>query len=281
MNIIGLGKAGCKVAESFKQYPQYAVFKLDSDEKLKRKKNCFYIPPQASVELYDANPIDLKRLINNLDDDEEVYFICCGSGKVSGSALWILQALCHLKISVIYINPDKGTLDAKSKLRNRAHFNILQEYTRSAVFHRMYIFDNHMMGEVIGKTSILQYFPKINDFIVNSVHWLNIYNNTDPAFDTYREGLKTSRICNFSIIDIEQEQEVDTFSLENCNQIKYFYGVNRITIEEDETLLDKISRISSKNANEATSVSYGIYSTEMEAGFSFAIKSSSNIQTKE
>ena len=42
MNIIGLGKAGCKIAELFKQYPQYTVFKFDSDEKLKRKKNCFF-----------------------------------------------------------------------------------------------------------------------------------------------------------------------------------------------------------------------------------------------
>ena len=40
MNIIGLGKAGCKIAELFKEYPQYTVFKIDSDEKLKRKKNC-------------------------------------------------------------------------------------------------------------------------------------------------------------------------------------------------------------------------------------------------
>jgi hypothetical protein len=101
------------------------------------------------------------------------------------------------------------------------------------------------------------------------------------VFDTFREELKTSRICGFSLLDMDQELEVDTFSLKSCNQIKYFYGVNRITIEEDETLLDKISRISTKSADEATSISYGIYSTEMEAGFSFAIKSSSNIQTKE
>ena len=80
MNIIGLGKAGCKIAELFKEYPQYTVFKMDSDEKLKRKKNCFHIPQQSSAELYDANPIDLKRLRNNLDEDEEIYFIVCGKG---------------------------------------------------------------------------------------------------------------------------------------------------------------------------------------------------------
>ncbi len=281
MNIIGLGKAGCNIAELFKQYSQYTVFKFDSDEKLKRKKNCFHIPSQRSVELYDANPIDLKRLKNNLDEDEEVYFILCGSGKIAGCALWILGGIRDLKINIIYIRPKIETMDKKSRLRDRAHFHILQEYTRSAVFNKIFIFDNNKMPDVIGKASVLKFYPKINEFVVNSVHWLNIYNNSEPVFDTFREEFKTSRICSFSYVDIFEEREIDVFSLEKCNQIKYFYGVNRITIEEDETLLDKISRISTKNADESTYVSYGIFSTEMEVGFSFAIKSSSHIQYKE
>jgi hypothetical protein len=281
MNIIGLGKAGCKIADLFKQYPQYTVFKFDSDEKLKRKKNCFYIPSQGSVELYDANPIDLKRFKNNLDEDHEAYFILCGSGKIAGCTLWLLREIKHLKINIIYIRPDSETMDKKSKLRDRAHFHILQEYARSAVFNKIFIFDNNKMPDVIGKTSVLKFYPKINEFVVNSVHWLNIYNNSEPVFDTFREEFKTSRICTFGYLDISEEHEIDVFSLEKCNQIKYFYGVNRIIIEEDETLLDKISRISTKNADESTYVSYGIFSTEMEVGFSFAIKSSSHIQYKE
>ncbi len=126
MNIIGLGSAGCKIAELFKQYPQYTVFKIDSDEKLKRKKNCLYVPKQSSVELYDSNPIDIKRLIKNMDD-EEVYFITCGCGKISACSLWILQQLADKKINIVYIKPDTTSIDDKSKLINRAHFHILQE----------------------------------------------------------------------------------------------------------------------------------------------------------
>ena len=29
--IIGLGKAGCAIADKFDQYPQYKVFKIDSE----------------------------------------------------------------------------------------------------------------------------------------------------------------------------------------------------------------------------------------------------------
>ena len=71
-----------------------------------------------------------------------------------------------------------------------------------------------------------------------------------------------------------------TYSLKKCNQIKYFYGVNRITIENDEELIEKLTRITSSDA-EDISVSYGVYSTDLDVGFSFALKSSSDIQQEE
>tara|TARA_B100000287_G_scaffold435324_1_gene503073 strand:+ start:2943 stop:3785 length:843 start_codon:yes stop_codon:yes gene_type:complete len=278
MNIIGLGKAGCKIAELFNQYSQYTVFKLDSDEKLKRKKNCIYIPTQGSVELYDSNPVNLNKLKKNLDDDKELYFILCGTGKVAGSSLWILRELSDYKINIIYIKPNLETVDNKSKLRHRVHFHVLQEYARSGVFERFIIIDNTMVSDIIGKTSILNYYNNINKFILNTIHWLNIYNNTEPVFDTYRDEIKTSRICTLSFVDMEEEEEREIFFLKNCNKIKYFYGVNRIKIESDDNLLEKVNRISTKDKEDKTSISYGIYPTDLDTGVCFALKSSSTIQ---
>ncbi len=278
MNIIGLGKAGCKIAELFNQYSQYTVFKLDSDEKLKRKKNCIYIPTQGSVELYDSNPVNLNKLKKNLDDDKELYFILCGTGKVAGSSLWILRELSDYKINIIYIKPNLETVDNKSKLRHRVHFHVLQEYARSGVFERFIIIDNTMVSDIIGKTSILNYYNNINKFILNTIHWLNIYNNTEPVFDTYRDEIKTSRICTLSFVDMEEEEEREIFFLKNCNKIKYFYGVNRIKIESDDSLLEKVNRISTKDKEDKTSISYGIYPTDLDTGVCFALKSSSTIQ---
>ncbi|QDP63371.1 MAG: hypothetical protein GOVbin703_118 [Prokaryotic dsDNA virus sp.] len=283
MNIIGLGKAGCNIAELFKQYPQYTVFKIDSDEKLKRKKNCMYIPKQSSVELYDANPVDLKRLLKNLDEDEECFLIVCGSGKISGCALWTLRQLKEAgqDIRIIYIKPELSTLDNMAKLRNRAHFHILQEYTRSGVFSKIFLIDNAKMPEIVGKAPVINYYSKTNEFIVSTIHWYNIYRNTDPVFDTFRDEYVSSRICAFSYIDIEEQKETKTFSIENCNQIKYFYGINRITIEDDETLLDRLTAISLGEGNSPASISHGIYSTDLETGYSFAVHSSSDIQEQE
>jgi len=283
MNIVGLGKAGCKIAEQFSQYSQYTVFKIDSDEKLKRKKNCVFIAKQSNAELYDANPVDLRKLIKNLDEDEEMYFALCGSGSVSACSLWILKQLKEAgqKINIIYIKPELGTLDNQSKLRNRAHFHILQEYTRSGVFEKIFLFDNAMVSEIIGKTSLLNYFNKINEFIVTSIHWYNIYNNSETVYDTYRGEYVSSRICAFSYVDVESQKEKKVFSIENTNQIKYFYGINRITIEEDETLLDRLTEISLTEDNSSKSISHGVYPTDLEIGYSLAVHSSSDIQEQD
>ena len=65
--------------------------------KYKEEELFLYSSAAISAELYDANPIDLKRLNNNLDEDEEVYFIVCGSGKISACSLWILHELKRQK----------------------------------------------------------------------------------------------------------------------------------------------------------------------------------------
>ena len=277
MNIIGLGKAGCKIAELFKEYPQYKVFLLDSEDKYKRMENCFSIPQQHSAELYDASPIDLTKLIGSLDDDEEAYFIVCGSGKISACSLWILKELSKKKINIVYIKPDSSTLDHKSIMRNKAHFHILQEYTRSGVFERILIFDNNSMTDIIGKTSILNFYPKINQFVATSIHWLNIYTNSVPVFDTFREKYISSRICTLGIINVDESQIINCYEIKDDNQIEYFFGINRIRIENDEELFDKLTSISSQSSEEK-SISFGVYQTDLDEGFSFALKSSSEIQ---
>ena len=279
MNIIGLGKAGCKIAQLFKEYPQYTVFLLDSDDKYKRRKNCFYIPQQQSAELYDASAIELTKLVESLDEDEEVYFIVCGSGKISACSLWILSQVRHRKVNIIYIKPDVSTLDKNSILRNRAHLHILQEYTRSGVFERMFIFDNNSVSDIIGKTSILNFYPNINRLVATSIHWYNIYTNTDPVFDTFREKYVSSRIGTISVVNIEQSQVMNCYDIKNDNQVEYFFGVNRIRIENDEELFDKLTNISSSDS-EDKSISFGVYPTDLEEGFSFALKTSSEIQSE-
>ena len=142
----------------------------------------------------------------------------------------------------------------------------------------MLIFDNNSMSDIIGKTSILNFYPKINRLVATSIHWYNIYTNTDPVFDTFREKYISSRIGTISVVNIDTAQVMDCQELKNINQIEYFFGVNRIRIENDEELFDKLTSISSSDSEE--SISFGVYPTDLEEGFSFALKTSSEIQSE-
>ena len=53
--IVGLGKAGCAIADKFAQYPQYQVFKIDSEGIDKDGKNNFLLEKQTHPEKYEQN----------------------------------------------------------------------------------------------------------------------------------------------------------------------------------------------------------------------------------
>ena len=49
--VIGLGKAGCAIADKFAEYPQYLTYKLDVG--LKRTKTTFGLKEHQKIEDYE------------------------------------------------------------------------------------------------------------------------------------------------------------------------------------------------------------------------------------
>ena len=274
MNVFGLGKAGCNIAKLFNNYSYYNVYLFDCDVKYKNKKNHFFIPERPSAELYDSNEVKFKIKLNK----EEIILFVCGSGKISACTLWLLRRFKDHKITVYYIFPDLKILDNKSKLRNRAHFHVLQEYARSGVFSKIYLIDNQCIKEAIGKVPVLKYYERMNKYIFDSIHLLNVYQKSDAVFDTFQSDLNTCRIATISAYSMASNVEKDFFYLKNVNQIKYFFGINRLRIEEDENLIDEVSSISSANTNAECISSYGIFQTDYDYDICYAIKSTAEVQ---
>ena len=273
MNIIGIGKAGCAIAEMFKQHEQYNVFQIDAECKYD---NSISLGKKSSVEMYDSEPVKIE-----IENDEDVSLFVCGAGKVSGCTLRVLENFKKRNITLYYIFPKTDLLDNKGKLRNRAHYGILQQYARSGLFKKMFVFHNENIKDIVGKTSVLNYYRKINEMIVNSIHMLNFFNNSESIFDVFQSDLNTCRIATIASIDIDTEEEKEFFSLKNVNQIKYFFGVNRLTIEEDEELMTKIESLATSKSDENCITSYGIFETTYDYNFCLAIKSTAEIQTLE
>ena len=51
MNIIGLGAAGCRIADCFSKYPQYNIYKVDVGLK---GDNCYSVPKCITAEEYES-----------------------------------------------------------------------------------------------------------------------------------------------------------------------------------------------------------------------------------
>ena len=66
MNIIGLGQAGCNIADALAQYPQYNIYKIDVG--LEGKK-CLNIKQQSGPEEYEANAPSMKTFFRNIKGD--------------------------------------------------------------------------------------------------------------------------------------------------------------------------------------------------------------------
>ncbi len=108
--IIGLGQAGCHIAEKFSNYPQYTIYKIDANLEPDERGNVhsYSVAPQSHPEEYEKNCPDFTNYFENISND--VLFICCGAGYISALTLRVLSHLKNKNINILYIKPDIGSL---------------------------------------------------------------------------------------------------------------------------------------------------------------------------
>ena len=87
--VIGLGSAGCKIAEQLAEYPQYTVYRIDSEKRSGAKFK--QLKKAGSHEEYEKKCPSFKRFFK--DASAPYLFIVSGAGAVSGAALRILEQL--------------------------------------------------------------------------------------------------------------------------------------------------------------------------------------------
>ena len=281
MNIIGLGQAGCAIAEKFKQYPQYNVFKIDVGLK---GKQCFDMPLQPHPEQYEENcPIlKLRAFLKGIKGD--VLFIgSCGS--ISGSNLRILEQLSKgkkCKISVLYIKPERDLLSEQQLLQENLIFGVWQEYARSGVFEGIYLVSNSEVSTVIGDVPVREYYERINQTIASAFHLINVFEHSEPIMHTFASPIASTRLLTLGVVDIDTGDENLFFPLEMVRDKKYYYAIPEKILDEDTKLLKNIkAQVKEKNIPEQAKATYGIFSTKYEQSFAFCVARASMIQKNE
>ena len=277
MNVVGLGSAGCNIADQFAKYPQYNIYKIDVGLHGLKKDGIYAMPKQKTVEDYEANCPSLKNFFKNING--EVLFIVSGAGKISGSTLRILQTIKDCQINIMYVLPDTQLLSELSQMRDKVSYNILQQYARSGLLKRMYIIGNTSIESIIGNVPIVGYYDKLNEVIAYTMHMINVFKNTPPVMNTFSDPVDFARISTIGAMDEEQKQENLFFPLDNIRERVYYHGVPDNMLREDGNLLKNITE-QVKNSSQSGKIktSFGIFPTEYEQRYCFTEVHTSFIQ---
>ena len=275
--VIGLGKAGCAIADKFAKYSQYLTYKLDVD--LPVGPRSFVLARQQKIEDYEENCPDLTKFFDSVEAD--ILFVIGGGGRVSSSALAILKQLKHCNINVMYIKPDLSFGGATEKLLDKMTFNVLQQYARSGVFERLYLIDNEQLEKVIPPTSVKNYYDNLNEAIVSTFHMINVFNHVDPVTDTFSDPPIGARISTIGFVNPKKNDDQMFFLLDNVSDMVYYYGYNKMKLEEGNNLLSQVKNSIIKKTDGGVRVSYGIFETDYEQDYIYILNHSSVIQGEE
>ena len=270
--IIGLGAAGCNIADEFAKYSQYKIYKIDNGLDGLRQEGVYDMPWQDSVERYEERCPDMTNFFKNVSG--EVLFVVGGSGNISGAALSILQHLKHCDINVLYIRPEIELLSTLKSRHEWVTFNVLQEYARSGVFKRIYLISNPFLEIFIGGAPVVGYYDRLNNMIVSTMHMINVYNHNEPVNSTFSEPEDMCRISTIGLSDLEKNEKKWFFSLDDVEEMRYYYAINIEELENNSELFKTI-RDQVKGEKKA---GYSIYSTNYEQNFVYTVSYTSEIQ---
>ena len=276
MNIAGLGKAGCAVADAFSKFAPYTIYKFDTGIK---GDNCFHVPRRKTHEGYEKHFPSFRKKIKAIKG--EILLIVGGGGTISGGCLRLLEQLSHgdAVVSVLYIQPDLTLLSEVEATREKIVSNVLQEYARSGALERIYLVSNTALEKCIGDVPIRGYYEALNQAIVNTFHMLHVFKNSEAVLGTFTEPMEISRVSTIGVLDIENNKEKWFFDLQLPRDVVYYYGISKEVLETDGSLFKQITTFVKSKLKENVNVSYGVYETNYEQKYCYCIKHSSVVQS--
>ena len=276
MNVIGLGQAGCNIADMLSAYPQYKTYKIDVGIEGTR---CYDVKRQKGPEEYEKNVPSMKTFFRGIKG--ETLFIVGGSGHISAMCLRIMEQIKDkCEISVLYIKPDTSLLSKNKTLHEKATFNILQQYARSGLLKMLYLVSNINLENILGEVPIIGYNSKINELIVSTVHMVNVFRNSSPVMGGIEDPQEASRIATFGISDIEGNEEKSFFTLDRTKEKCYIYSINEERLKTEGDLRKKIvSTVKEQSETEDLKVSFGVFPTNYQQDYCYILNYTSIIQS--
>ena len=253
MLMVGLGEAGKNIVKLFKPHTKnYKIIIFDENDGLE---------PSNSVEEYDEQEIKLKH--KGLSKHNEAMLFVCGSGKVAGASLRVLEALKAFETTIVYIVPDLEFSSDREQMRHKAHFGILQEYTRSGLVHKMVVLDNKKLFSIAGAGTALKYYEKVNYFIYSTFQNLLYCMHVEPDFGRLHEKKEISRISTIGVSKFGEREDL-LFSLDNITETCYIINIEEEDLDNDASIVPQCHEIVRVNKSLERNTSFAIWKSSDE-----------------
>lgn len=265
MNIIGLGKTGCGIADKFSKYPQYKVFKISVEEG--------NIDEQNHPEHYESKTSHAPFAL-----DGPIDFILGGDELICAASLKILENYKNHEIRIVYVRPSTKFITDLQKTTDRVVFNVLQEYTRSNKFLSMFIVSYEMVAKMVGKIPIVGYYDKLNTVIADTLHMINYLDHNEPIMETFSDTYATYCIKTIGLMNVQSGEESLFFGLDEIRDKRYYYYMNDEQLRSDGELFDKINQQVESKITDITKVMFGVYSSQFNENYCYVVQSSPYIQ---
>ena len=266
--IIGLGKVGCGIATEFEKYPEYRVYKIGTD--LESRGNFhthLIIEKQDNIQDYEEkfDSIDAEAYLETIKTTDEVLFVVEGGDPISGVILSLLEKIKNTKISILYVCPDPDVSSLIQMRDNKIVFNVLQEYARSGLFQRMYVFNRTKVEELIGDVSIAEYEKSVYHFIAYMIAMTKYFDNAGSILESRNEPVNIARISTFGVTSLDKRAEVRfLYPIEDEKSAHFYFGIPDEMLATDNELMRKIKTQMKSFSKEGVDTGFSVHSTDLE-----------------
>ena len=273
MNIIGIGKAGCRISNHLSNYPAYKTYQVDVEND--NYKNFIPVKLQPSHEEYENEYADLK--LGKLEGETTVVF--SGSGCISGITLRLLQQVCEKSdVNVLYIKPQKSDMSSLQSTRHKICSQVLQEYARSGVIKSIILVDNEKIETIVPDVEINNYWQPINCLIGDTYHMINVLQNTEALLKSNNQVPTTAKIKTLSVINFEEKKEEVFYDLEFPRAKNFYFALSEEYIKDKKELLNEVRSYTTSQQTERCDAAYAIYKTDYGQNYVYGVHHATFVQ---
>ena len=277
--VIGLGKLGCAIAEELTAYPEYRIYKIDTDID---ERGSLAIGKLGDMSDFEAkiDMEDVEIYLRSIKKKDSVVLDLEGGDPISGCVLKVLESINHASLSVLYIAPDRQMISETQKRDDRIAFNVLQQYARSGMFETIFLVNKSQIEELAGEVPIDKYEKTLSYFVAYVVAMINFFNHTDPILANKISPNIISRVATYGVSSLEDNsQEVSLlFPLEKSTDIHFFYGIPKPDLSEDSSLVKRIKNHVKQHKTDDISASFSVYETTLDSVIVLCVAYSSTVQ---